>query len=70
MSQTGQKVVEKIQSLPEADRQAAEESAVEFLDLITDLKSKIAEGEADIAAGRTKPFREVMERLLSEYASP
>lgn len=69
MSKTGQKIIEKIETLPEADRQAVESGVLEYIDWFTDLKAKIAAGEADVAAGRMKPVREVLERLLTKYAS-
>ena len=69
MSKAGQKIIAKIETLPEADREAVESGVLEYIDWLTDLKAKIAAGEADIAAGRMTPAREVLERLLTKYAS-
>ncbi len=69
MSKAGQKIIAKIETLPEADREAVESGVLEYIDWLTDLRAKIAAGEADIAAGRVKPAREVLERLLTKYAS-
>ena len=69
MSKAGQKIIAKIETVPEADREAVESGVLEYIDWLTDLKAKIAAGEADIAAGRMTPAREVLERLLTKYAS-
>ena len=69
MTTTTQKIIEKIATLPEADREAVEHGVLEYIDWMADLRTKIAEGEADIAAGRVKPAAEVFDRLLLKYAS-
>lgn len=70
MSKSGQKIIEKIAALPEAERESVEQGVLEYIDWITDLRTKIADGEADVAAGRVKPARDVLKRLLAKYAAP
>lgn len=70
MSKAGQRIAERIASLPEAERESMEQGVLAYIDWVTDLKDKLAAGEADIAAGRVKPAREVLERLLAKYAAP
>ena len=70
MSSAGQRIIDKISALPESDRASVEDGVLEYIDWLLDLRSKIAVGEADIAAGRVKPARDVLERLLEKYASP
>lgn len=69
MSKTGQRIIDKIASLPETEREAVEHGVLEYIDWLTELKAKIAEGEADVETGRVKPAREVLERLLTKYAA-
>lgn len=70
MSKAGQRIVERIATLPEAERESMEQGVLEYIDWVTDLRDKLAVGEADVAAGRVKPAREVLERLHAKYAAP
>lgn len=69
MTTSDQKIIERLAAIPEEDREEVAQGVVEYIDFITDLRTKIAVGEADIAAGRVTPAREVLERLLNKYAS-
>lgn len=68
MSVTGQKIIERLSTFPEEEREAVEKGVLSYVDWLKDVKSGLAEAEADIEAGRAKPIEEVAERLRAKYA--
>lgn len=66
MTATTKEILDRIEALPEEEREATSKGVLKYMDKLTELRTKLREGEEDIAAGRMSPIDEVAARILNK----